>query len=172
MGYCATGSGCLKLKSEVPEDVLALLSWENAGFSEVADSPDGGLWLTHEYEKYHNDDVVYAMNKIAPYVEYGDVEFSGEDDCHWRFHFEDGSVKEQDGEIVYQEPIVRVNVEYKYKEPQYGEGGSYGHKQFNLQSGTFAVMFNELNRLFNLFRELRGWNSEECWITHVSMEEE
>ena len=101
MGYYAHGSGVLKLKSEVPEDVLALLSWENAGFSEVADSPDGGLWLTFEHSKFHDDDMVHAMNKIAPYVESGDVEFCGEDDSHWRYHFHDGKMEEQGGEIVY-----------------------------------------------------------------------
>ena len=101
MGYYASGSGVLKLKSEVPEDVLALLSWENAGFSEVADSPDGGLWLTFEYSKFHDDDMVHAMNKIAQYVESGDVEFCGEDDSHWRYHFHNGKMEEQGGEIVY-----------------------------------------------------------------------
>lgn len=101
MGYYASGSGVLKLKSEVPEDVLVLLSWENAGFSEVADSPDGGLWLTFEYSKFHDDDMVHAMNKIAQYVESGDVEFCGEDGSHWRYHFRNGKMEEQGGEIVY-----------------------------------------------------------------------
>ena len=137
MGYYAHGSGVLKLKSEVPEDVLALLSWENAGFSEVADSPDGGLWLTFEHSKFHDDDMVHAMNKIAQYVESGDVEFCGEDDCHWRFHFCNGKVEEQNGEVEYKGGKRTFNVCYYHSE------GS-NEAQFDIDDDDFAVMMNEL----------------------------
>lgn len=100
MGYNASGDGSVVLKKEVPEEILELLNSSDVGF-ETEDSPDGGLWLTFYYDKYHEDDVIHALNKLAPYTESGDIEFTGEDDTHWQFHFENGKVEERDGEVVY-----------------------------------------------------------------------
>ena len=102
MGYYANGGGTLKLKKDmtVPASILADLGRE---FTEVADAPDGGLWLTFEYDKYHDDDVTDAMRNLAPFVESGNVEFAGDDDCHWRFHFWNGTMKYQSGRIVYED---------------------------------------------------------------------
>lgn len=102
MGYYANGGGTLKLKKDmtVPASILAYLGRE---FSEVADSPDGGLWLTFEYDKYHDDDVTDALQNLAPFVESGNVEFAGDDDCHWRFHFFDGKMRIQYGRLVYED---------------------------------------------------------------------
>ena len=102
MGYYANGGGALTLKKgmTIPASILADLGRE---FSEVADSPDGGLWLTFEYDKYHDDEVTEALRNLAPFVESGNVEFSGDDDCHWRFHFWNGTMKYQDGRLVYED---------------------------------------------------------------------
>lgn len=102
MGYYANGGGTLKLKKDmkVPASILADLGRE---FSEVADSPDDGLWLTFEYDKYHEDDVTNALRNLAPFVESGNVEFSGDDDEHWRFHFWNGTMRYQYGRLVYED---------------------------------------------------------------------
>ena len=102
MGYYASGHGTLILKKDmkVPTKILADLGRE---FDEVADTPDGGMWLTHEYGKYHDDDMTEALQKIAPFVAKGDVEFSGDDDINWRFHFYDGKMRYQEGRIVYED---------------------------------------------------------------------
>jgi len=102
MGYYANGGGTLKLKKDmtVPASILADLGRE---FSEVADAPDGGLWLTFEYDKYHDDDVTDALQSLAPFVESGNVDFAGDDDCHWRFRFFDGKMRMQYGRLVYED---------------------------------------------------------------------
>lgn len=162
MGYYASGSGVLKLKSEVPEDVLALLSWENAGFSEVADSPDGGLWLTFEYSRFHDDDMVHAMNKIAQYVESGDVEFCGEDDSHWRYHFRNGKMEEQSGEVVYKSSknarSFRIEFTRKYENGDgdlhwYDEdsGIVFDETEFDTSYHNNEVAWVDLINLFNDF---------------------
>lgn len=99
MGYYANGGGQVWLKDKVPEDVLGMLGKD---FSEVADSPDGGLWMTFEYDKYYDDEITESMNKLAPYVKSGNVEFTGEDDCVWRFHFYDGKVRYEAGRTVFE----------------------------------------------------------------------
>ena len=102
MGYYATGNGKLILKHgmKIPAEIIAELGRE---FDKVADAPDGGLWLIHEYGNYHDDDVTEALKKIAPFVAKGNVEFSGDDDIHWRFHFFDGKMRYQDGRLVYED---------------------------------------------------------------------
>lgn len=99
MGYYANGGGQVVLKDKVPDYVLGMLE---KSFAEVADSPDGGLWMTFEYDKYYDDEITESMNKLAPYVKSGNVEFSGDDDCVWRFHFYDGKVRYEVGRTVFE----------------------------------------------------------------------
>lgn len=99
MGYYANGGGQVVLKDKVPEDVLGILEKD---FAEVAGSPDGGLWMAFEYDKYYDDEITESMNKLAPYVKSGNVEFTGEDDCVWRFHFYDGKVRYEVGRTVFE----------------------------------------------------------------------
>ena len=99
MGYYANGGGQVVLKDNVPQDVIEILEKD---FAEVADSPDGGLWMTFEYDKYYDDEITEAMNKLAPYVKSGNVEFTGEDDSVWRFHFYDGKVRYEVGRTVFE----------------------------------------------------------------------
>ena len=98
MGYYANGGGDVTLQSEVPENVLELLSC--AGFA-VDKASDSGLWLTFEYNKFHEDDTEQALKRLAPYVKDGNVDFSGDDDEHWRYEFEDGKVYYAQGAIEY-----------------------------------------------------------------------
>lgn len=102
MGYYASGSGMVVLKNDlkIPAEIIAELGRE---FSEVADAPDGDLYLTLEFTKYHDDDVGVALQKLAPFVSSGDVEFIGDDNNRWRFHFWNGKVRYQEGRTVYED---------------------------------------------------------------------
>ena len=101
MAYYANGGGQVVLKDGVkaPIDVWKMLCQD---FSEVADSPDGGIYLTFEENKYHDDEVRESMGKLAPFVTSGNVEFTGEDGEQWRFHFWNGTVQYQTGRVVYE----------------------------------------------------------------------
>lgn len=166
MGYYANGGGQVMLRKDelgtpvkLPDDLLKMLGED---FSEVADSPDGGLWLTHEYNKYHSDDVEQSMEALASYVTSGDVEFAGEDDCHWRFHFENGEVEEQSGEITYKsnkQKMRTFNVVYDHS---MGENET----QVDIKDGSFANMVNEMLRLVY---QITDESDEHCvqiaWIS-------
>ena len=102
MGYYASGSGQLVMKEgcRVPYEVVAELG---RIFSEVADSPDGGMWITFEHDHYHEDKIDEALKNLAPFVKSGNINFQGENNEKWRFHFLNGEVREQGGRTVYED---------------------------------------------------------------------
>ena len=101
MGYDASGSGCFIKKNnvEIPESVYAELT---TVFDEVSDTPDGGLWLIKECDRYDDDLMMEALNKLAPYVKTGSADFIGEDDAQWRIRLDYGNVIYECGEIKYE----------------------------------------------------------------------
>jgi len=106
MSYEARGSGAITMNrpvAEIPEDVIVQ---GRMAFTEVEHSPDNGLWLTHEYGRYHEDEIIGFLEKMAPYTVSGKIEFIGEDDAIWRFVWDRGKWQEQSGRIVY-EPANR-----------------------------------------------------------------
>ena len=132
MGYYATGGGSVNLMQEVPEEVMDVIKETFSDFGVDGDE----LWITFEDCKYY-DDVDDCMRLLAPYAKSGDVYFSGEDDCHWRFHFCNGKVEEQNGEVEYKGGKRTFNVCYYHSE------GS-NEAQFDIDDDDFAVMMNEL----------------------------
>ena len=102
MGYYAHGCGTLKLKpnTEISEDLMDML---RDAFDEVWVWSDGALEVEHSHDKYHEDVVAEPLEKLAPFVESGDIEFTGEDDECWRFHFWHGRMREQNGRVVYED---------------------------------------------------------------------
>ena len=106
MGYEARGNGEIMLNRK-PEDIPAGIidkGWR--AFSEVAPSPDGGLWITQESQRYYEDAVLDFLTAIAPYTASGHIEFVGDDDYMWRFVWTNGEWQEQNGRIVW-EPANR-----------------------------------------------------------------
>lgn len=111
MGYYAHGCGDLRLGKKIPANVLESLT----GFDEAEQYSSGGkdfLCLTHYDEKYFESDVYKDLDKVAPYVLDGDINFVGEDDCVWRFRFDPdcGSFVEENGKITYDfsdAPVVK-----------------------------------------------------------------
>ena len=102
MGYYAGGGGTLKLKKDavISDELIKKLEYS---FEEIDGPSDGKIGLYHPYEKYYEDDVIDALNEIAPLVDSGDVEFAGDDDESWRFHFWNGRMREQNGRVVYED---------------------------------------------------------------------
>ena len=74
MGYEARGNGQIALNMK-PEDIPAgIFNKAQRAFSEVEPSPDGGLWLTLEMERYLEDDIKEFLTEIAPYTVSGHIE--------------------------------------------------------------------------------------------------
>ena len=157
MSYNTFGSGTLKLKknAKIPKDVLNKLSID---FDEVADAPDGGLWLTKEYSR--DIDVDGAMYKLAPFVDSGKVTMTGEDDEHWQYAFKDGKVYYKTGEVEYKQAKRTFNV--NYIDPENMEDQT----QFDIEDADFVTMFNDLVGLFGGFCA-ENYDDDPCWIMDI-----
>lgn len=109
MGYYANGYGMLEVKDDkAAEARLKELLKDGVYF-------DGDIELIGRYpassliefcyydQKYHEEDVLEALNALAPLVVEGSMmEFRGEDDEHWAFVLENGAWAEKQGHIVYE----------------------------------------------------------------------
>lgn len=102
MGYSANGYGYLETKNT--QEVLNILSSSNLDLS--VNNVDDYLAIDcYLNDNYNEDDVYDFLRKITPYVLNCDnIEFTGEDDTHWRFVFKGGRFYEQNGHIEYEEP--------------------------------------------------------------------
>lgn len=103
MGYSANGYGYLETKRT--QEVLEIVSNSDL---ELNMSNLGNDCLGIDFylnDNYNEDDVYDFLRKITPYVLNCDnLEFTGEDDTHWRFVFKGGRFYEQNGHIEYEEP--------------------------------------------------------------------
>ena len=109
MGYYASGDGTLRFRREISKDELERVTEALFdAFNEVIISDDGQytcLELIHYNEKYYGDGVMDALriaSECEKFVD-GEAEFSGEDDCHWRFIYRDGEWQEENGRITYED---------------------------------------------------------------------
>ena len=69
---------------DVTEDCTVIEAWGNELYSTAA-----------------TEKLLELLTEIAPIQEGAELDFCGEDRTYWRFIFENGRWKEQDGEIVY-----------------------------------------------------------------------
>ena len=109
MGYNAHGDGDIVLKEGVKAEVLAdIIDTLKEVFDEVeeddsANTKAARLFVEHYHDHYHDDDTKECLDTFSPYVASGCITFSGEDDCLWRFRFDekDGKWIEENGAVVY-----------------------------------------------------------------------
>ena len=104
MGYYASGYGSFTLKTDADRSkALEAI----VGLWDVALSGDE---IEYRYDgKYYSDEVLDVLYKIAPFIiEGSEMYFSGEDDCHWRFVFENGEWVEENGEVIYGDEFERM----------------------------------------------------------------
>lgn len=112
MGYYANSSGCFEVKDLKDVDaVLAAIEEFGAGDSWV----DGGSVSFFYNDKYYEDEVFEFLGKVEEYLEAGEVEWVGEDRCHWRHILKNGKFEEESGEIVYGEAAERARGELSEK---------------------------------------------------------
>ena len=116
MGYYAHGSGELRLKRQIPDDIIESLEEFDETDQYVRHEKTGKqvhyLFLNHYDEKYCEDYVYDDLKKIEPFVESGSIDFHGEDDCVWRFRFSPEAKEfiEDTGKISYDfddEPVAK-----------------------------------------------------------------
>lgn len=135
MGYYATGSGYVKLKPNLDANMILIaarntFSFDDRVFAKLsADTPAGVIVaLDNELQglidgysrlpllldlyfdsKYCDDEIKDELNFIAGFSDDLYMEFSGEDDAHWRFVLKDGKLVDEPGFVVYSpEDALRV----------------------------------------------------------------
>ena len=79
------------LKGESVVEMLRREGWD-------ADLENNSIcWMYFAHDKF-SDDIPY---RIAPFVETGHIDMTGEDGEHWQYAFYDGRVEEYSGRVIY-----------------------------------------------------------------------
>ena len=105
VGYYATGGGYVSFSSDISDELFkAYGDVLDEVFDCVDEMPHGkGFELSYD-GKYYGDDVSKVLGIIssASRVTDGEIEFVGEDNCHWRFVWQNGKWEEQNGVVTYE----------------------------------------------------------------------
>jgi len=117
MGYYASGSGYIDVGSARPSEqaLRDLAEHGGLGFRLMAPNKHFHFYtidVLHEYGNYSEEEVIdfLSMAGRAFQILGGEIEFSGEDDSHWRFVWNgrDGRWYEQNGSIEYESPGTAI----------------------------------------------------------------
>lgn len=113
MSYYANGSGTIAFKPGTDEDSI------NEIFDRYYDYRFDGseVWfdksvdrlvldLTH-HENYHEEDINDLLRRLTPFVEGGELNFIGEDNSMWRFHFDGEGFEEENGDVIFESDKAR-----------------------------------------------------------------
>lgn len=89
MGCCADGYGKATLKDDVDKWVLSKRldeKAEQASCLEYEFCENGNIDI-YDNENYREEDIRNFLNALSPYIVDGEMEYSGDDDSHWKFAF-------------------------------------------------------------------------------------
>lgn len=109
MSYCASGDGYVHLKNpnkdgqkvyEVLSEAFYATYWEDEGPEFIN--------ILHQYGKYNEDFVMETLQKVAPLIDRGGIDFMGEDGQLWRlaYNAEDSKWQERYGGPAYDKQDV------------------------------------------------------------------
>lgn len=104
MGYHASGSGYITLRRHPFEKEFEKLNEliEEYFYCSYSDS-EREFFVDYDGNYHGDDDYLDMLNEVNAVcnVESGEIVFSGDDDCHWRFVFLNGKWVEDLGRVVY-----------------------------------------------------------------------
>lgn len=102
MGYYATGSGDIELTNALPNEVIELAKEAFSTFF-----LEKNVMEVFYDGKYYEDRICAFLTAVKPYTKEGTIYLFGEDDCHWKFEFDDGDWEEIGSRIVFEdEPVL------------------------------------------------------------------
>lgn len=121
MGYYASGSGDATIKEGKLQELKDVLETNEKNidsdiefeFTNKCNRID--FWQSDDH--WHEEDIMFFLDLISPYITEGSMVFNGEDDCHWRYVFDLDSEEWSDegGTVIYS------NKFYHFKETE-GDG--------------------------------------------------
>ena len=105
MGFYAYGSGTALLKDNIKKEELFERLDEKVGDAYCLDYEYDGketIGIT-DSENYSEEDIMEFLNILSPCITEGSIEYTGDDDCHWKFVFdkENEEWDEIEGEVYY-----------------------------------------------------------------------
>ena len=113
MSYYAQSEGTITLKKDNAKEVVTILDGLSP-FEAEANSENTASLLSSD--RWYPEDVKASLDAIAPHVEEGEITFTGEDGCNWRYIFKDGEWVEQNGCIYYsEEDMIKALEKSGYK---------------------------------------------------------
>lgn len=108
MGYYAYGGGFIEFEKKLDENVLDKICEVASevfmvGFSGGNKNNCTEIELSHDYDKYYSDEVEDVLNTIAGLasIREASIEFTGEDDCSWKYIYDEDQWFDVPGHIVY-----------------------------------------------------------------------
>ena len=110
MGYYASASGSATIINGKKEELEKILEDKYGKYGQHCsldydffEDKDGDCIEITDSENYHEEDTIEFLKTIAPYITEGCLDYSGEDDCIWRFVFnpETKEWKEENATIDY-----------------------------------------------------------------------
>lgn len=107
MGYYADGGGFITAIDEASYNEVVRILDEYQRFSYWEDKLDLTVYPSSD-DRYYEDRVIECLDKTAPFVKKGEIEFVGEDHAMWRFYYsaKTGEWIEQNGHVTYAENDV------------------------------------------------------------------
>lgn len=102
MGYYATWGGMIKFKVKPSKEIITELKHI---FNETYYDSDRRYFDFGGEDKYDEEKFSAILEKINPITERGEIEFTGEDNSHWRWIFKDGLWKDESGYVYYDSEI-------------------------------------------------------------------
>ena len=121
MGYCANGSGDAIIKENVNRKELRVLLDEIidrccSDMEYDLDDTDMRIYFWENDTHWHEEDTMEFFDALIPYITEGCAEYTGEEDCNWRYVLKDGKWIEQNGTIYYTiEDMIKELEENGYK---------------------------------------------------------
>lgn len=90
MGYYAYGSGTATLKNGIDKDTLRgkLDELTDQECSIDYDFVNGDITFSDNGDySYDEDNIMDFLNTLIPYITDGEISYSGDDDCYWKFQY-------------------------------------------------------------------------------------
>lgn len=103
MSYYAYGDGYISFGKELVESERSVIEGIlGMAFEYVEFNSNTEAYISDSSSYYEEevDNALLEVSNIAPIVK-GEIEYRGEDGCHWRFYYLDGYWVEQEGCVVY-----------------------------------------------------------------------
>lgn len=126
MGYYATASGFVKTRPLSEEECARLFTKLDAAVGAETTDVDAFNCVDISYYKsngktvidfdlsasgnYHEDNVREFLKMVAPFTEEGEIEYAGEQNDCWRFHYRNEAWYEDNGYVSYKESEIPIKL--------------------------------------------------------------